>query len=132
MPTDKPSSALDALFWRDEILQVLFWMQGEDLADAASAADLRVFLKGDAGTIAFHLEKMTGEGLLARHTSGDGAPGMPRYTLSEKGRQEAGRRFADAFEGLQKQGHGECSPDCICHWEGPEACSTHQHHHPHG
>ncbi len=137
MPTDKQPagrqpSALDALFWRDEILQVLFWMQGEGLADAAGMADLRVFLTSDAETIAFYLEKMTAEGLLARHSSGDGAPAVPRYALTEAGRREAGHRFADAFEGMQMQGHGECSPDCICQWEGPAACPAHQHDHPHG
>lgn len=135
MPTDdhsnKRTPALDAVFWRDEILQVLFWMQGEDLADAAGAADLRVFLQADLGTLAYHLEKLTGEGLLARYADGDGAPGTPRYTLTEEGRREAGRRFADAFEGMQNQGHGECSPDCICQWEGPAACPAHQHQHPH-
>ena len=130
MPTDDRSDqrtpALDAIFWRDEILQVLFWMQGEGLAETAGAAELSVFLQADHGTLAFHLEKMTAEGLLARHAD---AAAPPRYTLTDEGRREAGRRFADAFEGMQKQGHGECSADCICQWEGPAACPAHQHPH---
>lgn len=128
MPTDDAQSALDALFWRDEILQVLFWMQGEGLVDAVDASDLRVLLNGETDTIAFHLDKMAGEGLLVRQASGDGEPGVLRYVLSEQGREEAGRRFADAFEGMQKMGHGECSPDCVCQWEGPAACTAHHHH----
>lgn len=120
------SSALDAMFWREEILQVLFWMQGEDLAEAAGLRDLAVFLSGDEKTVAHHLEKLEREGYLVRQSDTD------RFALSEQGRQEARRCFADAFEGMQKQGHGECSPDCICKWEGPEACPVHHHNHPHG
>ena len=134
-PEGGRAAALDALFWRDEILQVLFWMQGEGLSDDADVAALGVFLNGDADTIAFHLEKMVGDGLLVRASRGDGAEGAAaegaaRYMLTEDGRREAARRFSDAFEGLQKQGHGECSADCMCQWEGPAACTAH-HHHPH-
>ena len=34
MPDDG-AAALEALFWRDEILQALFWLQGERLAERA-------------------------------------------------------------------------------------------------
>lgn len=135
MPTDRQPSALDALFWRDEILQVLFWLQGEELAKTVRAQDLLVFLKGDEDTIAHHLEKLAGEGLLVRRKGRNGRAGVKHYALSETGRQEGGRRFADAFEGMQKQGHGECSPDCDCNWgETGHALSCpshHSHHHPH-
>lgn len=116
---------LDALFWREEILQVLFWMEGEGLADAATCDDLRSFLHGDHETIARHLEKCTLEGYLVRRDD----RGEVRYALSEQGKQEGGRLFAQAFAGMQKQGHGECSPDCICYEEGPEACPAHSHDH---
>jgi hypothetical protein len=35
-----------------------------------------------------------------------------RYSLSDLGRGEGGRRFADEFVGMQKVGHGECNADC--------------------
>jgi hypothetical protein len=38
--SDLSNSALDALFWRDEILQVMFWMRGEGLAEVVSAQEL--------------------------------------------------------------------------------------------
>ena len=32
--------------------------------------------------------------------------------LSGDSKKEAGKRFAEAFQGYQKAGHGECGPDC--------------------
>jgi hypothetical protein len=32
--------------------------------------------------------------------------------LSVDSKKEAGKRFAEAFQGYQKAGHGECGPDC--------------------
>lgn len=122
---ERRSPALEALFWREEILQVLFWMQGEQLAESVRCRDLQPLLQAEAATIADHLERCTREGLLRKTTGGDDEPA---YSLSEKGREEGGRLFADAFAGMQKQGHGECTPDCDCHWEGHEHCPTHGPH----
>lgn len=38
------SSALDNLFWRDEILEAMYWMHGEGLAWDVDAAELARFL----------------------------------------------------------------------------------------
>lgn len=124
---EKRTPELEALFWREEILQVLFWMEGEKLLDAASPADLCSFLHGDLSTIQHHLDKCTGDGYLVRTEHG----GAARYVLSERGKTEGGRLFAEAFAGMQKQGHGECSPDCICYEVGPDACPVHNHDHAH-
>lgn len=129
MSSNGQRSALDAMFWRDEILQVLFWMQGEDLADAVSAQDLCVFLNGDTSTIAYHLERLADDGFLERREGSDAQSERMRYTLSEDGAKEGARRFSDAFEGMRNQGHGECSPDCDCQGVGHDpSCPSHEVH----
>ncbi len=112
------SNALDALFWRDEILQVLFWMRGEGLGDAPSVDQLATFLNADAAMLRTHLERMVGEEYLTR------APGNC-YCLTERGRAEGGKVFMDEFAGLTNQGHGECNnPDCACKTKGPAYCES--------
>lgn len=124
------NQALDGLFWRDEILQVMYWLQGEGLGELVSAQDLQVFLEGDLSTIQFYLEQTAEEGYLVRHPGAAGMLNDTRYSLSELGRKEGGRRFADEFSGMQKSGHGECSADCACHQTGNHAdCPSHQHQH---
>lgn len=122
------NQALDALFWRDEILQVMFWLQGEGLAEIVSANDLQVFLNGDLKTIRFHLEQAANAGYLIRHPDAAGMLDAARYSLSELGFKEGGRRFKDEFADMQKSGHGECSADCVCHQTGDYAnCPSHSH-----
>ena len=124
----KSNPALDALFWRDEILQVMFWLKGEGLAEIVSAVDLEVFLAAEANTLHLYLEQAADEGYLIRHPDAAGMPNATRYSLSELGRQEGSRRFADEFAEMQKSGHGECSADCVCHQTGdPSKCPSHSH-----
>lgn len=113
----------DAVRRRDEILQVMYWMRGEGLAQAVGAEELGRFLDArDAGRLPDDLRALEAAGLLA--PSGE----TGRYTLSEEGSREAARRFADAFEGMTAQGHGACSdPLCDCHELGPEACKSGAH-----
>jgi hypothetical protein len=123
---NKDNKALETLFWRDEILQVLYWMQGEKLDEWVHINKLKIFLNTNIKNLLYHLEKMVNEKYIT--------PDTPEITensgfkLAEKGKEEAGMRFSEAFQGMQKQGHGECSPDCDCQWEGHDSCS-HQHHH---
>jgi hypothetical protein len=130
MDDNKSDNALDALFWRDEILQVMYWLQGEGLGEQVGVQDLQVFLDSDADTIHFYLEQAVTDGYLIRHPDPAGMPAGTRYSLSDFGRQEGGRRFRDEFEGMQKSGHGECSADCVCHSTGNrDNCPSHQHDH---
>ena len=116
---------LSDLFWKDEILQIVFWYLGEQLGPTVSAADLRPFLDADPPLVQTHLARLTAEGYLTDE-------GQGCYTLTDLGRREGGRRFADEFDGLTKQAHGECNdPNCACKTQGPEACETHQHQHEH-
>ena len=118
-------TALDALHWRDEILQIMFWMIGEGLEERPSAADIQRFLGADLSTIQFYLEDTVREGYLIRHPDLAGMLSGHRYSLSELGRREGGRRFADEFAEMTKPAHGECSADCDCHKNG----GTCSHHH---
>ncbi|MCA1632501.1 MAG: hypothetical protein LC785_02485 [Acidobacteria bacterium] len=121
---------LDRVYWRDEVLQVMYWMTGEGFGQEFAAEDLRKFLSARAELLAEVLEEMAGGGLLERAGAG-------RYALTAAGRKEGGRRFADEFEQMLKPGHFECDePDCDCHDPGADgaACkhflsepSTHTH-----
>ena len=113
-----PSSALEELRWRDEILGVLYWLRGEGIMAAAAASDLDGFLVAEPAVLRGHLERLAAEGYLERAGEGEDA----RYRLSEAGSQEGGRVFADDFAELTGAAHGECGPGCSCHRHGPEAC----------
>lgn len=121
-------SALDALYWRDELLQILYWFRGEGLGDAVAPGDLIAFLGAGEALVRRHLERLAEEGYVTRQP--DASPDGPvRYQLTEWGRKEAGRRFADEFAGLTGQAHGECNnPTCSCQTLGPDACASRAAH----
>ncbi len=111
---------LDSLYWRDEILQILYWFRGEGLGEAVLARDLLPFLDAGEELIQRYLDHLADEGYVARL---DG--GATRYQLTPMGIKEGGRRFADEFAGLTGQAHGECNnPNCACKTLGPEACEA--------
>lgn len=106
------------IYWRDEILQLLFWMRGEGMGETHSPAEVARFLSIDPQALAAHVGKMIDAGYLAALDD--------RFALSDLGRTEGARRFREEFEPLLAQGHGECSdPDCDCHQLGPEHCKSH-------
>lgn len=123
---NEKDSELDALFWKDEIMQVMYWLEGEELAQSVPAKRLLVFLNTNLETLLMHLKKGVEQGYLAKDS--DVYSEDTCFNLSDSGKEEAGTRFAEAFEGMRKQGHGECGPECICQWEGKEACE-HGHYH---
>jgi len=98
-------SALQALYWRSEILQVMVWLRGEGFGEEVGIATLQQFLGVDADTGLERLEAMVADGFVER-----GGEGL--YRLSELGRQEGAAEFAASFEDLQRPTHGECGPDC--------------------
>jgi len=103
-----PGDSLGHLYWRDEILQLMYWMTGEGFGREFNDSDLRKFLDVNGGALAETLDRMVSDGLLV--SSGD------RYALTELGKSEGGRRFADEFGTMIKPGHFECEePDCDCH-----------------
>ena len=113
--TDPPGLAA-----QDEILQVLFWLRGERLAQDASAAELVRFVSLPLAEVEQVLRRLSTVGLVtaSTRTSADGAA-EARYRLSDDGVREGGRRFADEFADLTRPGHGECGdPDCECRRSG--------------
>ena len=129
-----PTNQLDALFWREEILQGLYWMEGEGLADAVPFGRLLSLLDTKAEKLLLHLRLNIAAGYL--QTDGDELTDTSAVRLTPMGKKEAGNIFRNAFEGMQKGGHGECGPDCeFCYHEGEKledcvhncADSRHQH-----
>ena len=107
---------------QDEVLQVMFWLRGESLAEDVSIADLARFIGSEDVELEPVLRRLADLGLI-RTLGGD----MIRYALTPEGAREGGRRFADEFADLTKPGHGECGdPECDCKQSGnPADCRHH-------
>ena len=110
----------------DEILQVMYWLRGEQLAEDVGAGDLTRWVGLAAGEITPLLVSLAASGLV-QQVEGD-ADVAPRYALTAAGVREGGRRFADEFADLTRPGHGECGdPNCECQRTGNPADCIHQH-----
>ena len=118
---DGLDAAMRELRVRDEVLQIMFWMLGENIAHEVDAPYVARFLAMPEAEIAEALAVLSRE-RLTLHGAEAG-----RFRLSEEGMREGGRRFQDEFRDLTKQAHGECSPGCWCHTaegEGKECPSV--------
>jgi len=120
------SDALRTLFWRDEILQLMFWIQGEGFGDRIDPSLLERFLGVDAQVGIRYLDRLVEEELLVRDAEG-------LYRLTEEGHRHGARVFAHEFADLTQPGHGECGADCWCHAspEEAEACAAQRARHVH-
>lgn len=108
-----------SLFWQDEILQVMFWMRGEGFGSKLAVSDLQKFLAAPESTLGVNLSELAKKKLVEFDLSNT-------YELTDAGAKEGGRRFADEFDGMLKQGHYECNdPDCDCN--DPEAFGECKH-----
>lgn len=125
------SQALRDLYWRSEILQVMYWLRGEGLGDVVDAQLLERFLGVDAQVSVDYLDRMVEEGYLEHTGLG--------YQLSDRGVEEGAAEFAASFSEMTNPAHGDCSPDCWCKVspEEAEACAQergadrHAHDHSH-
>ncbi len=127
-------NAVDALFWREEILQVLYWMEGEGLEDAVPVSRLLSLLNTTSENLLLHLKKNIITGYL--QTEDEELSENSSIKLTPFGKKEGGNIFRNAFESMQKGGHGECGPDCeFCYSEGEKLedcvhnCADSRHHH---
>jgi len=102
------NSPIRSMFWKDEILQVLYWMDGEGIGSKVSASNMLPFLNTSKQNLQYHLSKLTKEGFLNREENN----GNILFSLLGIGKIEGAKNFAEAFQGMQKAGHGECGPDC--------------------
>ena len=96
--------AVTALARRDEVLELLFWMKGQNFADALSTAELARFLTYPEEEIARALDSLERAGAVRREGS--------LYALTDGGLPEARRRFVDDFREMLAEGHGECNFSC--------------------
>lgn len=103
-------SSLRALFWKDEILQILYWMDGEGLGSQVPFSQILSLLHTNQANLEYHISKLVTEGVLTSSDHEISSNSM--IGLCSDIKKEAGRRFSDAFQGYQKAGHGECGPDC--------------------
>ena len=118
----EPPGKRESLLAQDEILQVMFWLRGEALAEDVGLADLARFIGSSSIELEQGLARLTEVGLVRR-----AGADLIRYTLTPEGVREGGRRFADEFADLTKPGHGECGdPECDCKQSGnPADCRHH-------
>ena len=100
---------------QDEVLQVMFWLRGENLASDVAPADIARFTAASTDAARLVLGRLVERGLVEM-VHGDAER---RFSLTAEGSREGGRRFADEFADLTKPGHGECNdPDCDCRRTG--------------
>lgn len=119
---------VDELFWRDEVLEAMYWMMGEGIEDAVESADLRGFLDAPSGVIDRTFDQLADSGHVARTDDG--------YVFTDRGDRAAAKRFADEFSDVQgfDASHNDCGPDCWCHDadHAEDPCpSDHDHGHAH-
>ena len=103
---------------RDEILQVMFWLQAEGLGADVAPEDILRFVD-DRSAIEIALPRLVDDGYV--ELAPEVAIGV-RYRLTAFGLKEGRRRFFDEFEPyLARHAHGECgAADCSCHSGGAE------------
>ncbi len=109
------SPALRQLYWRSEILQLMYWLRGEGLADVVDAPLMERFLGVEAAVGLSFLSQLVDDGYLERRADG--------FVLSERGLEEGKTEFALSFADLTRPAHGECSADCWCHVSAEEAAA---------
>ena len=100
---------------QDEILQMMYWMRGEHVADRVTAEELNRFLHIDEADLQSALLQLVTLGMLERTGQS--------YALTDRGITEGARRFADEFSSvLGREDHLSCSdPHCQCRqpgWDG--------------
>lgn len=127
---DGTADGYDALFWRDELLEAMYWMIGEEIESAVAPADLRGFLDAPSNEIERTFARLEDDTLVRATDRG--------YVFTERGEQEAKRRFADEFADIKgfDTSHTDCGPDCWCHDpdHAEDECPSetdHEHEHAH-
>ncbi len=119
----------DQVAVRDEILQIMFWLRGEKLAEDVAASELSQWIGFEAARIEPLLFQLAKSKLVEQIPgTGQNFEVTARFRLTSSGVHEGGRRFADEFADLTKPGHYECGdPNCECQRTGDPADCVHQH-----
>lgn len=119
-PGSPKSATLRNLYWRSEILRVMYWLRGERLSDLVDVPLLRHYLGITSAEARRHLVRLVEDGLVVRDGSW--------YSLSDEGLAER-EEFATAFSDLLKPRVGPCSDECWCEVSNEEAaaCAASRH-----
>ncbi len=121
------SDSGDAIAREDELLELLYWFEGEGFGGVATLASITRFTSIDESVVQRTLNRLTARGDVVLDMASGG-----EYRLTDTGRREAARRFAAEFAPMLSQGHGECSdPNCDCHTSDGGAAECHARHHDH-
>lgn len=99
-----------------EILQVMYWLRGENIAQEVAPTDLAKWVGLEASRIEPILIQLLGAKLVERVVVDNGAEeGVSRFRLTSAGERKGGQHFAEEFAELTKPRHFEHSdPDCDC------------------
>ena len=60
----KQDAALQSIYWRDEILQLMYWLKGEGILADVASDDLQRFLEADPGRVGERLAQLVQDGYL--------------------------------------------------------------------
>jgi hypothetical protein len=108
------SEQLRVLYWRSEILQVVYWLHGEGLGDLVDIDLIRTYLGVDTSeNLSTYLELLVADGSLV----GDGE----WYALSARAMAEGEAEMATAFTDLVHPVVSECNDECWCQTSAAEA-----------
>jgi len=116
------SESLRVLYWRSEILQVVYWLHGEGLGDVVDIDLIRTYLGLDGrvdGRVDAHenlsayLDVLVADGALVR--DGDW------YALSERALVDGEAQRATAFTDQVHPVVSECDDQCWCQTSAAEA-----------
>ena len=115
--TNDPASEIAR---RDELLEMLYWTEGEGFGGASTLDAIARFLTHSRDDVLRTLTVLVTRGDVVHDTP------TGEYRLTETGRKEAARRFAEEFAPMLNQGHGECNdPNCECHSDPKAAAECH-------
>ena len=108
------SEPLRVLFWRSEILRVVYWLYGEGLGDLVDMDLIRQYLDVEDDTdLTPYLDLLVKDGSLVREAEW--------YALSARGLTEGEAQLATAFTDLIHPVVNECDDECWCHTSPAEA-----------
>ena len=108
------SEQLRVLYWRSEILQVVYWLHGEGLGDIVDVDLIRQYLGVDVHeNLSSYLDLLVADGSLVR--DGDW------YALSERALADGEAQLATAFTDQIHPVASECNDECWCQTSAAEA-----------
>jgi hypothetical protein len=105
-PRAPKSEGLRVLDWRSEILQAMYWLGNEGIADDVDAVLLGRFLGAGSRVDGEDLDGLLDEGYVERVGS--------RYRLSEAGTRKARLEFMASFDEFTRPTPAECSRAAWC------------------